>query len=130
MHTGYVSPQYHVVFDSKFETVFNNGKSSAELDKICAELFVSSRECFVEDEYDEDHPLMKYGYLSLNGVSDGNFWKSSAIVLLGNELLNLVKSRSVLSAHGSLYQLWRSPTSTAMMKILCLVVQTSNLEER
>ena len=25
LHTGYVSPQYHVVFDDKFETVFNDG---------------------------------------------------------------------------------------------------------
>jgi transposase InsO family protein len=58
LHTGYVSPQYHVVFDDKFETVFNDNKSSAELDKICAELFVSSRECFVEDEYDEDGMLV------------------------------------------------------------------------
>ena len=58
LHTGYVSPQYHVVFDDKFETVFNDGKSSAELDKICDELFVSSRECFVEDEYDEDEMLV------------------------------------------------------------------------
>ena len=43
LHTGYVSPQHHVVFDDKFKTVFNDSKSSAELDKICTELFVSSR---------------------------------------------------------------------------------------
>jgi hypothetical protein len=35
-HTGYVSPQYHVVFDNTFSIVFNDGKSSAELVKICA----------------------------------------------------------------------------------------------
>ena len=58
LHTGYVSPQYHAVFDNKFGTVFNNGKSSAELEKICAELFVSSRECLVQDEYDEDGILI------------------------------------------------------------------------
>ena len=43
-HTGYVSPQYHVLFDNKLKTVFTDGKSSEELDKICNELFVSSRE--------------------------------------------------------------------------------------
>jgi hypothetical protein len=58
LHTGYVSPQYHVVFDDKFETVFNDGKTSAELDKICAELFITSREYYVEDEYDEDGILI------------------------------------------------------------------------
>ena len=59
LHTCYVSPQYHVVFDDKFvETVFSDGKSSAELDAICAELFVSSRESYVEDEYDEDGILI------------------------------------------------------------------------
>jgi hypothetical protein len=58
LHTGHVSPQYHVVFDDKFGTVFNDGKSSEELDKICAELFVSSRELFVEEEYDDDDVLV------------------------------------------------------------------------
>ena len=58
LHTGYVSPQYHVVFDDKFETVFNDGKSSADLDETCAELFISSRESYVEDEYDEDGILI------------------------------------------------------------------------
>jgi hypothetical protein len=58
LHTGYVSPQYHVVFDDKFETVFCDGKSTEEIDKICDQLFVNSRECFVEEEYDEDGLLI------------------------------------------------------------------------
>ena len=28
LHTGFVSPQYHVVFDDKFETVFNDGRTN------------------------------------------------------------------------------------------------------
>ena len=32
LHTGFISPQYHVVFDDKFETVYHDGKSSEELD--------------------------------------------------------------------------------------------------
>jgi hypothetical protein len=52
LHTGHVSPQYHFVFDNNFETVFSDSKSSEELDKFCAELFVNSWELFVEDEYD------------------------------------------------------------------------------
>ncbi|KAL7476472.1 hypothetical protein ACHAW6_003635 [Cyclotella cf. meneghiniana] len=136
LHTSYVSLQYHVVFDDKFDTVFNNSRSSEELDKICAKLFVSSRECFAEDEsmrmvfwFINHHTLMKHGCLSLSDGNDANFWKNSMIVLLGNRLLSPVKSRSISGIPRSLYQCWRSPTSTVMMKILCLVVQTLNLEE-
>ena len=57
LHTSYASPLYHVVFDIKFDTVFNNCKTSEELDKICAELFVSNRECFAKDKYNEDGTL-------------------------------------------------------------------------
>ena len=46
------------MFEDKLETVFNDGKSSEELDKICAELFVNSRELYVEDEYDDDGMLV------------------------------------------------------------------------
>ena len=58
LHTGHVSPQYHVVFDDRFETVFNDGKSSAELDKICEELFVNNRDCYAEEEFDDDGILI------------------------------------------------------------------------
>ena len=58
LHTGYVSPQYHVVFDDNFQTVFHDGKSSEELDKICNQLFVESRDCYVEEEYDDDGILI------------------------------------------------------------------------
>jgi hypothetical protein len=58
LHTGYVSPQYHAMFDDKFETVFSDGKTTEELDKICAELFVNSRDCYVEEEFDEDGILI------------------------------------------------------------------------
>ena len=58
LHTGYVSPQYHVVFDDKFETVFHDGKSTDELDAICDGLFVNNRDCYVEEEYDDDGMLI------------------------------------------------------------------------
>ena len=44
LHTGYISPQYHVVFDDKFETVFSGGNSEEEMDKICQKLFDGERE--------------------------------------------------------------------------------------
>ena len=58
LHTGYVSPQYHVVFDDNFQTVFNDGKTSEEVDKICNQLFVESRDCYVQEEYDDDGVLI------------------------------------------------------------------------
>eukprot|EP00804_Cyclotella_cryptica_P001027 CCRYP_008338-RA/>CCRYP_008338-RA protein AED:0.69 eAED:0.69 QI:0/0/0/0.5/0/0/2/0/219 len=58
LHTGYVSPQYHVVFHDNFQTVFHDGKSSEELDKICDQLFVESRDCYVEEEFDKDGILI------------------------------------------------------------------------
>eukprot|EP00956_Cyclotella_meneghiniana_P015936 scaffold24808_cov102-Cyclotella_meneghiniana.AAC.1 len=58
LHTGYVSPQYHVVFDDNFQTVFNDGKTSEEVDKICNQLFVESRDCYVQEEYDDDGILI------------------------------------------------------------------------
>ncbi|KAL7485176.1 hypothetical protein ACHAW6_010772 [Cyclotella cf. meneghiniana] len=57
LHTGYMSPQYQVVFDDKFKTVFHDGKSSEELDNICDELFANSCDCYVE-EYDDDGMLI------------------------------------------------------------------------
>ena len=59
LHTGHVSPQYHVVFDDKFETVFNEGRSNEEVDKIFDSLFEGNRECYVEEEY--DLLWMRYG---------------------------------------------------------------------
>ncbi|KAL7475562.1 hypothetical protein ACHAW6_001475 [Cyclotella cf. meneghiniana] len=58
LHTGYISPHYHVVFDDKFKTIFHTGKSTEELDKICNELFVESQDHYVEEEYDKDGVLI------------------------------------------------------------------------
>ena len=59
LHTGHVSPQYHVVFDDKVRTIFNSGKTNEEMDKICDELFVSGRACYIEEEYDK-HGVLVY----------------------------------------------------------------------
>ena len=58
LHTGHVSPQYHVIFDDKFETVFNDGKTKEELDRICEELFAGNKELYVEEEYDRNGVLV------------------------------------------------------------------------
>ena len=58
LHTGHVIPQYHLVFDDKFETVFSGGKSEEEMDKIFQKLFDGERENYVEEEYDDDGVLI------------------------------------------------------------------------
>ena len=35
LKTGYISPQYHIVFDDLFETTFCRGKNNPVIDKIC-----------------------------------------------------------------------------------------------
>ncbi len=52
MKTGYVSPQYHVVFDDLFKTVFSSGANDALVDSICKNLHGTSCEIYATDEYD------------------------------------------------------------------------------
>jgi hypothetical protein len=56
--TGYVSPQYHVVFDDLFETVFSSGSDDALVDSICENLHGTSFEIYATDEYDATDNLV------------------------------------------------------------------------
>ena len=56
--TGFVSPQYHVVFDDLFQTVFSTGDCNAVVDEICNNLFEFNRYVYVEDEFDIDGNLV------------------------------------------------------------------------
>ena len=53
-----MSPQYHLVFNNNFQTVFHDGRAIEELDRICDELFASNHDCFVQEEYDNDGVLI------------------------------------------------------------------------
>ncbi len=44
LSTGFVFPQYHVVFDNLFQTVFSSGDKNAVVDKIQNNLFEFDRE--------------------------------------------------------------------------------------
>ena len=55
---GYVSPQYHVVFDNLFETVFSSGADNALVDSICENLYGKICDIYVTDEYDADNNLV------------------------------------------------------------------------
>ncbi len=39
LSTGYISPQFHVVFDDLFETVVHNGDNDAIINSICDGFF-------------------------------------------------------------------------------------------
>ena len=58
LQTGYVSPQYHVVYDDLFQTVFSAGQSTSLVDAICEELFTTSCEVYATDEYDAEDNLV------------------------------------------------------------------------
>ena len=49
LSTGYVSPQYHVVFDDRFETVFGNGRHE-NVEHILDGIFENSRDMYAEPE--------------------------------------------------------------------------------
>jgi hypothetical protein len=51
--TGYISPQFHVVFDDLFKTVNRTGADDQVVESICNILFQRNRELYAEDELDE-----------------------------------------------------------------------------
>jgi len=53
LKTGHVSPQYHVVFDDLFSTVFSLGENDAIIDAVCNELFDHNRDWYATEEYED-----------------------------------------------------------------------------
>jgi hypothetical protein len=58
LKTGYVSPQYHVVYDDLFQTVFSAGPNTELVDAMCEELFTTSCELYATDEYNAEDNLV------------------------------------------------------------------------
>jgi hypothetical protein len=58
LSTGYVAPQFYVVFDDLFETVICNGDNDAVINSICDGLFNQNRELYIEDEFNNDGLLV------------------------------------------------------------------------
>jgi hypothetical protein len=56
--SGHISPQFHVIFDDKFETV-TSLPTGQPLDKQWAHIFRLGRECFLDVDYDiDDRPIL------------------------------------------------------------------------
>ncbi len=51
--TGYISPQFHVVFDDLFETVNCKDVDDCVVESICNGLFQRNQELYAEDKLDE-----------------------------------------------------------------------------
>jgi len=58
LKTGFISPQFHVVFDDLFESVFSSGPDDDIINAICEDLYHTSREVFATDEYDAHDNLV------------------------------------------------------------------------
>ena len=58
LKTGYIYPQYHIVFDDLFETTFCRGKNNPVIDRICNDLFDSSRDWYAEEKYEPEVQLI------------------------------------------------------------------------
>ena len=67
LKTGHVSPQYHYVFDDKFEIVFSTGENDQVFKGISDMLWDKNRKLYAPDEFDEDG-LLVYQPPPLNDV--------------------------------------------------------------
>ena len=46
--TGYISPQYHVIFDDLFQIIFSSGKTDDFVDSIYKHLFEDNHDWYAE----------------------------------------------------------------------------------
>lgn len=58
LSTGYVSPQFHIVFDDHFHTVYGDPERDTYTNTICDLLWETDREIYAEDEYGPDGTLI------------------------------------------------------------------------
>jgi hypothetical protein len=58
--TGYISPQFHVIFDHLFETVNCTGVDDCVIESICNGLFQRNRELYAKDELNEAGNIIIY----------------------------------------------------------------------
>ena len=58
IRTSYVSPQFHVIFDDLFQTIFSLDDNDMIVDAICNQLFESNWDIYAEDEFSVDEELI------------------------------------------------------------------------
>ena len=58
LRTGYILPQYHLVFDDFFETTVRQGGNDPVIDTIRNDMFDSRRDWYAEEEYESSGKLV------------------------------------------------------------------------
>ena len=58
LSTGYISPQFHLVFDDLFEMVIHTKDDDIVLNAICNDLFESNRYWYAKDEHGDNEKLI------------------------------------------------------------------------
>ena len=58
LKTGYISPQYHIMFDDLFETKYCRGQNEPVIDQLCNNIFDSSRDWYAGEEYATESQLI------------------------------------------------------------------------
>ena len=56
--TGYISPQFHLVFDDLFETFISTRNDESVFDAICNDLFELNSYWYSKDEHDDTGKLI------------------------------------------------------------------------
>ena len=67
INNGHISPQYQVVFENLFETVYITGENDLKVNAVCNNLFDQKHYWYVLEEYDEERNLV-YKYPPLREV--------------------------------------------------------------
>ena len=52
--TGYISPQFHLVFDDLFETFIRTRDCKSVFNAICNDMFELNRVCYAKDDHDDN----------------------------------------------------------------------------
>ena len=58
LRTGYISPQYHLVFDDLFETTVYTGDNDPVVNNTCNDNFDSRHNWYAKEEFDPDVKLI------------------------------------------------------------------------
>ena len=53
LSTGYISPQFHLVFNNLFETDIHTRDDGSVFNAICNDLFELHRDWYSEDDHDD-----------------------------------------------------------------------------
>ena len=58
LKTNYVCPQFHIICDGLFQTIFSLGDNDMVVDAIFNQLFESNEDVYAEDEISVDGELI------------------------------------------------------------------------